>query len=124
MTSQDLGKGTNLMNIKTLLIAILLGLSLPVAAEFTTVSLAHEVSLSNFRVPISHNSVVSFKICDDCDSQSVRATPKTQYVVNGHPVKLKEFRELVFKVTDRARTIVIVLHHLESNTVVSVSVTI
>ena len=122
MMSLHLGKGINLMNIKTLLIAILLGLSLPVAAEFTTVSLAHEVSLSNFRVLISHNSVVSFKNCDDCDIQSVRSTPKTQYVVNGHSVKLKEFREIVFKVKDRAHTAIIVLHHLESNTVVSVSV--
>jgi len=122
--SQDLGKGINLMTIKTLLVAILLGLSLPLAAEFRTVSLAHEVSLSNFRVPISLNSEIAFKDCDDCDLQTVRATPQTQYIINGQPVLLKEFRELVFQVKDRANNTVIVLHHLDSNTIVSVSVTI
>jgi hypothetical protein len=124
MKSQDLGKGINLMNIKTLLIAILLGVALPVAADFKTVSLAHEVSLSNFRVPISTNSVVSFKICDACELQTSRATPNTQYVVNGRPITLKEFRETVFQVKDRAHTAIIVLQHLETNTIVSVSVAI
>ena len=124
MISQDLGKGIYLMNIKTLLVAILLGVALPVAADFRTVSLAHEVSLSNFRVPISTNSGVSFKNCDDCDLQTSRATAKTQYVVNGQPITLKEFREMVFQVKDRANTAVIVLQHLETNTIVSVSVNI
>jgi hypothetical protein len=110
------------MNIKTLLGAILLGLALPVAAEFQTVSLAHEVSLSNFRVPISLNSVVAYKNCDDCEIETSRATPKTQYLLNGQPVVLKEFRELIFQVKDRANTAVIVLQHLETNTIVSVSV--
>jgi hypothetical protein len=112
------------MNIKTLLIAILLGVALPVAADFKTVSLAHEVSLSNFRVPISTNSVVSFKNCDNCEPQTARATPQTQYILNGQPVPLKEFREMVFQVKDRAHTAVIVLQHLETNSVISVSVNI
>lgn len=122
--SQKPGKGINLMNIKTLLVTILLGLSLPVAADFRTVSMAHEVSLSNFRVPISTNSGVSFKTCDNCELQTSRATPKTQYVVNGRAVPLKEFREVVFQVKDRAHTAIIVLEHLETNTIVSVSVTV
>jgi hypothetical protein len=124
MKSQDLGKGIYLMNIKTLLFAILLGFSLPVAAEFTTVSLAHEVSLSNFRVPATLNSGVAFKKCDDCDIQRSRVTEGTQYIINGQPVPLKEFRKSVFKVRNRAGNTITVLQHLESNTVVSVSVTI
>ena len=112
------------MNIKTLLVAILLGLSLPLAAEFRTVSLAHEVSLSNFRVPISTNSGISFKNCDDCELRTSRATPQTQYIINGRARPLKEFREMVFQVKDRANNIVTVLQHLETNTIVSVSVTI
>ena len=112
------------MNIKTLLLAILLGLALPVAADFRTVSLAHEISLSNLRIPISTNAGVSFKNCDDCKVQTVRATPTTQYIVNGRATTLKEFREMVFQVKDRANNIVTVLQHLETNTIVSVSVTI
>ena len=112
------------MNIRTLLVAILLGLALPVAAEFRTVSLAHEVTLSNLRIPISTNAGVSFKNCDSCELQTVRATPMTQYIVNGQLVTLKEFREMVFQVKDRANNIVTVLQHLETNTIVSVSATI
>jgi hypothetical protein len=112
------------MNIKTSLFATLLGFSLPVAAEFTTVSLAHEVSLSNFRVPVTLNSGVAFMTCDDCDIQRSRVTAETQYIINGQPVPLKEFRKSVFKIRNRADELVIVLQHLESNTIVSVSVTI
>jgi hypothetical protein len=122
--SKNLGKGVILMNIKTLLFAILLGFSLTAAAEFRTVSLAHEVALSNFRVPPSLNAGVSFKTCDDCEMQTVRSTPLTQYIVNGQQVTLKEFRKSVFKVRDRSNSTVIVLQHLETNTIVSVSVTI
>jgi len=112
------------MNIKTLLVAILLGLSLPVAAEFRTVSLAHEVSLSNLRMPVSVNAGVAFRPCDDCELTTIRSTPTTLFIVNGRPVPLKEFREMVFQVRDRANNIVTVLEHLETNTLVSVSVTI
>jgi len=123
MMSQDLGKGIYLMNIKTLLVAILLGLSLPVTAEFRTVSLAHEISLNNFRVPVSHNSGVVFKACDECETTTSRVTVQTQYIIDGQAVPLKEFRKTIFKVRDRADKLVIVLQHLETNTIVSVSVT-
>lgn len=122
MMSQDLGKGAHLMNIKTLFIAILLGISLPVAAQFRTISLAHEVALSNFRVPVSQNASVMFKICDECDMQASRVTAQTQYIIDGHAVPLREFRKTVFKIRNRAENTIIVLQHLESNTIVSVSV--
>ena len=112
------------MNIRTLLFAILIGFSLPVAAEFKTVSLAHEVALSNFRVPPSQNAGVRFKTCDECEMQTVRSTPLTQYTINGEAVSLKEFRKAVFKVRDRSNNTITVLQHLESNTIVSVSATI
>ncbi len=124
MMGKNLGKGVDLMNIKSLLFAILLGFSLTAAAEFTTVSLAHEVALSDLRVPTTPNASVSFKTCAECEIQTVRATPMTQYIINGRAVPLKEFREAVFQVRDRSNNIVTVLQHLETNTVVSVSVTI
>ena len=45
------------MNIKKLLICTLLTLSLPVAAEFETVSRAYEIALSDFRVPATPRSI-------------------------------------------------------------------
>ena len=112
------------MNAKQILISTLLILSLPVAAEFVTVSRAYEIALSDFRVPATPSSGVQFKECEDCDIVTIRVTPNTRYQVNGKSVPLKEFRKLVFQVRDRAAETIIVLHHLESDTIESVSVVI
>lgn len=112
------------MNVKKLLICVALIVSFPVAAEFTTISRAYEISLSDFRVPATPSSGVIFKECADCDMITVRVTPHTQYIVNGRSVELKEFRKNIFQIRDREAETIIVLHHLETNTVVSVSVEI
>ena len=95
MMSKNLGKGVLLMNIKTLLFAILLSFSLTAAAEFTTVSLAHEVALSDLRIPTTPNANVGFKTCSECEFRVVRATPLTQYNINGHAVPLKELSRIL-----------------------------
>lgn len=110
------------MKIKFALISTLLLLSFQVSAEFTTVSRAYEIALSDFRVPATPSSGVIFKECADCEAKTVRVTPKTRYEVNGRPVTLKEFRKSVFQIRNRADETIIVLHHLETDTVVSVSV--
>lgn len=112
------------MNIKKLLVCILLSFSLPAAADFVTVSEAYEIALSDFRVPATPSSGVQFKKCDECEFQTIRVTPNTQYVINGKSVLLKEFRKRIFDVRDRAAETIIVLHHLESDTIVSISVEI
>lgn len=113
-----------LMKTKTTLIIALLMLSLSAAAAFTTVSKAYEIALSDFRAPSTLNGSVTFKECAVCDPLSVRVTPKTQYVINDETVSLKEFRKSIFRIRNRADETIIVLHHLETNTVVSVSVTL
>jgi hypothetical protein len=112
------------MNIRKSLICALLVVSLPAVAEFTTISRAYEIALSDFRVPATPSSGAMFKECAECDMMSVRVTPKTQYVVNGKSITLKAFRKAVFQIHDRAAETIIVLHHLESDTIVSISVTI
>ncbi len=112
------------MNIRKTLICALLLISLPAAAEFTTISKAYEVSLSDLRVPATPSSGVIFKECAECDMMSVRVTPNTQYIVNGKSLLLKDFRKAVFQVTHRDTTSVTILHHLESDTIVSVTVAI
>jgi len=112
------------MNIRKSLICALLVVSLPAVAEFTTISRAYEVALSDMRVPATPSSGIIFKQCTDCDMMSVRVTPDTQYIVNGKSITLKAFRKAVFQIRDRAAETIIVLHHLESDTIVSVSVTI
>lgn len=110
------------MNIKKLLICALLVLSLPATADFETVSRAYEIALSDFRVPATPSSGVQFKECAECEYSIIRVTPYTQYRVNQRSVELKEFRKSIFEIRDRATTMVIVLHHLESDTVEAVSV--
>jgi hypothetical protein len=112
------------MNVRKIFLIALLTLSLPVTAEFVIVSEAYEIALSDFRVPATPSSGAQFKQCEECDYQTVRVTPNTQYVVNGKTVTLKEFRKRVFDIRDRAAATIIVLHHLELDVIESVSVVI
>ncbi len=111
------------MHIQRLLALVLLGLSLSAVAGFTTITEAYEVAVSDLRLPRYEGGTLTFKQCADCEAQTVRVTHGTRFVINGHSVELKEFKKSLSQVSNRADKIVIVLHHLESNTVTSVSVT-
>ena len=112
------------MHYRKTVTVIFLSLALPAAADFQTVSEAYEISLSNFSAPSSHNAAAIFRQCDECDSHRVRVTVNTQYRINDQTVTLKEFRESIFRVRNRAAETVIVLHHLESDTVEQILVTL
>ena len=112
------------MKIRRILVALMMTISLSAVAEFTTVELAYEINLENLTVPVTSSGSLIFKECDDCDAKVVRMTRNTRFVVNGETVDLKEFRKSVFQIRDRAAGSVIVMHHLESDTVTSVSVTL
>ena len=111
------------MKIKSILVVALLSLSLPAAADFTTVSEIYETALSDVRIPATPSSGIQFRTCDDCEMQLLRVTPNTRYQVNGKSLSLSEFRKRVFSISDRARTFVGIKHHLETDIVLSVSVT-
>ena len=112
------------MHIRKFLIALLMILSLSAAAEFVTVELAYEVALSNMTTPVTNTGSLVFRECEDCDVMTIRMTRNTLFIVNGRAVELKEFRKQVFQVSDRSHVPVTVKHHLESDTVVSVSVSL
>jgi len=110
------------MKLKPVIIATLLGLALPAAAQFTTIEQAYEVALSNVRLPQSESGTIAFKPCDSCQFQTERVTPDTRYLVNGHALPLAKFRIAVSRVADRDAEAVTVLHHLKSDRVIEVSV--
>jgi hypothetical protein len=110
------------MKIRHFFIAALLSISLPAADDFTTIAEAYELALSDVRVPATPSSGISFKVCDECEMQLVRVTPNTQYNFNGKTYTLKEFRKRVFNIQDRSETFVSIVHHLEADVVLSVSV--
>jgi predicted secreted protein len=106
----------------TFITAALLMLALPAAADFETVSRAYEVSLDRMTIPATVNSRVMFKDCDSCDTQSIRVTAETRYSVNGRKLRLKKFRQAIRRAPRGQDVPVTVLHHLESDTVLAVSV--
>jgi hypothetical protein len=112
------------MNIKSIVAIALLSLGLSLAATGQVVSQAYEVALSDFRAPATLNGGVAFKQCESCERQLVRVTAATRYAINGKAVRLKDFRKAVSQASDRDEKTVIVLHHLESDTVSSLDVSL
>ncbi|MDH3352325.1 MAG: hypothetical protein OEM60_09815 [Gammaproteobacteria bacterium] len=112
----------NLMKIKTLIAVTLLCLGFAAAAQDRIVSQAYEVALSDFRAPATENGGAAFKECRNCARRIVRVTSGTRYAVNGQSLSLEKFREAISKADDRDEKSVTVLHHLESDTIVSIDV--
>ena len=111
------------MKFKVLIAAIVLGVALPAAADFRTVAEAYEVSLGDLRVPQSESGTVSFKTCDECAYQLKRVVENTEWILNGRRLPLDKFRRGLASITDRDAAAVTVLHHLEKDRVIRVTVT-
>jgi len=110
------------MKIKTLFAIALLGISFASAGQ--VISQAYEIALGDFRAPVSQNGVAVFKKCEDCEQLLVRVTPATRYTVNGKIVRLESFRKIVGPAGSHKSGAVIVLHHLESDTIESIAVSL
>ena len=100
---------------------LLLALSLSATADFVTLERAYEVPLSLYRAPATSAGSLAFKQCDHCDLRVIRVTAGTRYVFNKEQLELAEFRQALAGLSDRSHKFVIVLHHLESDTVTSVT---
>ena len=107
------------MKIKSLIAVSLLFMSFAAAAQFKVVAKAHEVSLRDFRPPLTANGVVLFRACRDCELQRVRVTPNTRYKIKGETVRLMEFRRSIANADQDKGGAITVKHHFESNTIVS-----
>lgn len=112
------------MITRLLVLALLTAVSFTAGADFRTVQRAYEVVLSDFRAPATVNGTASFQPCTSCDVLTVRVTPHTRYKVNNDVVELAEFRQQLRTISDRDAKTIIVLHHLEANTVTAISVTL
>ena len=116
------------MNTRTLTLTltalILLATGLPAAAEFQTKARAIEVALSDMQVPVTPTASLIFRECSSCDARVIPMTRDTAFIVNGKNVGLKEFRKVVFGIRDRDAETIIVKHHLESNTVTSLKISL
>ena len=110
------------MKFKVLIAAIVLGLTLPVSAQFRTIEEAYEVRLSDLRLPQNEAGTVAYKTCDTCPYKTTRVSSNTQWILDGNSMSLEKFRRSLTSIADRRNTAVTVLHHLESDRVTRVSV--
>ncbi len=110
------------MQIRRLLVLTILGLGLSAAADFRTTMEVYEVDLVYLRLPGTVSGTLTFSDCSNCDTQTIRVTAATRYIVNGRDVMLVDFRRVVSGITNRKDTIIDVYHDLESDTVIRVNV--
>lgn len=105
------------MHVRKLLVLVLLGLCLSAAADFRTITEAYEVDLNDLRLPGSEYGTLTFKPCSDCELRTLRVTANTRYLINDRDYTLAEFAEQLKRIRNRTDHSVVVLHHLESNTI-------
>ena len=110
------------MRFAVLIATISFALSLPSMAQFQTVAEAHEVRLSDLRLPQSEGGTVAYKTCDGCAYKSKLVSNDVQWIFDGRSLPLEEFRRNLAAVRDPENTPAMVLHHLESDRVTRVSV--
>lgn len=109
---------------KAIIIAALSAVSFYASADFRTVTRAYEIALSDLRLPVTESGSVGVKNCAACESRSLRVTTSTRYLINSQDVDLREFRRQLLQIRNRSSKAVTVKHHLESDTVAAVSVSI
>ena len=107
------------MQIQKLMAVVLLALSFSATADFTTITEAYEISVSNMTMPVNQGGTLKFKQCNDCEWQTVLVNSGTQYVLNGANVGLAEFKQQIAGANNKTAT---VLHHLESNRITAVKI--
>jgi hypothetical protein len=110
------------MQIRKLLALALIGLSLTAAADFTTITAAYEVAVSDLRLPGSTGGTLTFRQCAQCELETVRVNSQTRYVVNDHDLILADFKARLAAVKKPKDETATVMHHLESNTITAVKV--
>lgn len=110
------------MKFKVLIIAALLALAMPVAAEYKVVQEAYEVALSDLRLPRAAGGTIAFKECDSCKYVRMRVGADIEFRLNGKAVPLAEFRAAVSGVAKPKEEAVTVLRHVERNQVTVISV--
>ncbi len=110
------------MHIRKLLALVLIGLSLSATADFTTITEAYEVAVSDMRLPRNTGGTLTFRQCADCEAQTLLVNSRTRYVLNDRDVELAEFKERLTLVKRPRDATATVMHHLESNTITAVMI--
>lgn len=111
------------MNIRKLIIAIVLVVSMPAAAQMVTLINAIETSPANIILPANTSGMVTFRPCaDECDKdyKRVRLSPGTKFSVNGKTVKFEEFRRNFAIIKRAATSYALVTYEVDTNRLISI----
>jgi hypothetical protein len=64
-----------------------------------------------------------FRECAECEQFSVPVNGNTEFLINGKPVLLREFRKSLFNIRDRESENITVRRNLQSNIITAIKVT-
>jgi hypothetical protein len=110
------------MITRNTLLVFFLGCSFSANAEIVTITRAHEIAISDLRLPASTSGAVSFQECVNCDTQTIRVSTETHYVLDGDYLALKEFKSEIRNTRNRDSIIATIMHQLEKDWVVAILV--
>jgi len=111
-----------LMTIKKSIAITLFSIGLAFSTQAFATNLGPVISQA-YEIVLENGSV-SFKKCDDCERVTVRVTAGTRYTINGKTVKLQDFRKAISRANNRGGVPMTVLHHLESDTIEMINVSL
>lgn len=112
------------MRFKILITALVFSLALPAMADRRVIEEAYEVAASDLRLPRNAGGTIALRECDACDYRVLRVAPGASFIVNDRALELDKFRALLAQLDDADGYAVIVVHHVERDQVISVSVTL
>jgi len=98
--------------------------TLPAWADFVTISRAYELEPEFVNIPLSPSSSILFSNCAGCGTTSGQLTAQTRFRVDGKTVDFVEFCDALRLAKQTENSGVFLQHHLESNEIESVSVSL
>ena len=110
------------MNIKVITTLLMLAFAPLASADFVTVSRAYELEPEHVQIPVSTASNIRFSNCDGCKTESGQLTANTRFMVDGKTVSFEKFCDAMRLAKRSENAGIVLLHHLESNKIKSVSV--
>ena len=96
----------------------------PALADFVRITRAYELEPELVVVPVTASSSMHFKNCDECETTSGQLNAQTRFSVDGKTVDFEEFCDAIGLAKQSEHSGIFLLHHLESNAIVSVSVSL
>ena len=94
------------------------------SADFVTVSRAYELEPELVHIPVSPASNMLFSNCDGCRTKSGQLTANTRFMVDGKTVSFEKFCDAMRLAKQSEHAGIILLHHMETNEIKSVSVSL